>query len=242
MAQTATAAVKPLTWDSITLGEPASQLRSSLGDPLRVLAFSNGTRHVARYWLAGSNSTYVLVVEERGYVVSFDAFTDTRPTSVIQNVSADPFGVRLGERLEDVRAAHPEFRGDLDEGGDPFLVGQISSSTGVEYSFESDRVRRFQWATPVPTDKPAVTPLSADSGDGLSSALLDVQQNESDGVAWEYRYLAFHPCTEATRWQLKGQALLRESGRAYHRLHVVCPATKAERDFYFDVTNYLGKS
>jgi hypothetical protein len=231
-----------LTWHDITLGEPASNLRSVLGDPLRVVSFNNENSHVARYWLPGSSSTYVLVIEERGYVIGFDAFTDRAPTGVIATVPADPFGVRLGETLASVKAAHPEFRGDLDEGGSPFLIGQISSTIGVEYSFEGDRVRRFQWEMPVPTGKPALAPLLAPTGDAPSSAILDVQRNESDGVAWEYRYLAFHTCTDTANWQLERQSLLQQNGRAYDRLHVVCPATKAERDFYFDITDYYGKS
>jgi hypothetical protein len=230
-----------LTWHNITLGEPASNLRAALGDPLRVVVFSDGTRHVARYWLPGSDSTYVLVVEERGYVVSFDAFTDAVPTGVIESVPPDPFGVRLGETLESVRAKHPGFHGELDESGNPFFVARISSSAGVEYSFEDNRVRRFQWVMQVPTEASALAPLTAATGDALSSAILDVQPNETDGVAWEYRYLAFHPCTETARWQLQSQSLLHDGGRAYDRLHVVCAATKTERDFYFDVTSYYGK-
>lgn len=233
------AALILLTWHNITLGEPASNLRAALGDPLRVLSFANGA-HVGRYWLAGSNSTYVLVVEHRGYVVSFDVFTDDVPASAIETVPPDPFGVRLGETLQDVRAKHPEFHGDLDEGGNPFLVGQVSRTTGVEYSFEGNRVRRFQWAAPVPAGV-TLAPLTAPAGDALSSAILDMQPNEADGTAWEYRYLAFHPCTESARWQLLRQALLRDGGREYDELHVLCAPTKAERDFYFDITNYFGK-
>lgn len=230
-----------ISWHGIALGEPAGNLRASLGDPLRVLAFENGNRHVARYWLPGSNATFVIVVEERGYVVSFDAFTDSTPSRVIESVPADPFGVRLGESLQQVRSEHPKFRGDTDEGGNPFLVAAASSTVGVEYSFEDNRVRRFQWAGPVPKDKPVLAPLTSASGDAVASAILDLQANESDGVAWEYRYLAFHPCTQTANWQLLRQSLLRDGGRAYDALHVICPPTKNERDFYFDVTSYLGK-
>ena len=197
-----------------------------LGDPLRILFFNDGTRRVARYWLPGSSSTYVLVIEERGYVVSFDAFTEAEPTGVVENVPPDPLGVRLGERLDGVRAKHPEFRGDVDEDGNPFLVGRVSSTMGVEYSFQDDRVRRFQWAAPVPAGKAALAPLTAASGDALSSAILDMQRDETDGVSWEYRYLAFHPCTETARWDLQNQSLLNKDGHAYDRLHVVCPTTK----------------
>jgi hypothetical protein len=207
---------------------------------LRVAFFDNGDRRVARYWIAGANSTYVLVIEERGYVVGFDAFTDAPPSGVIENVPPDPFGVRLGETLAALKAAHPGFNADVDDNGNPFLVARVSSATGVEYSFQDGRVRRFQWQTSVPAGK-ALASLTAAAGDSLSSAILDMQQNEIDGVAWEYRYLAFHPCTQSARWQLVKQSLVREGGRAYDRLHVACPTTKAERDFYFDITNYVGK-
>jgi len=230
-----------LTWHGITLGAPAAPLRTVLGDPLRVIAFDNAARDVARYWLPGSNSTYVLVVEERGYVVSFHTFTDETPSAPIETVPPDPFGVRLGQTLESVKAAHPQFRDGVDESGDPFLLGRLSSTTGVEYSFENDRVRSFQWAMSAPIEKPELAPLLGASGDAFSSAILDMQQNERDGVDWEYRYLAFHPCTQTARWKLERQSLLRNDGREYDRLHVVCPATQAEHDFYFDITNYFGK-
>jgi hypothetical protein len=204
------------------------------------MLFDNDTRRVARYWLAGAKSTYVLVVEERGYVVGFDAFTDSAPAGVVGNVPPDPFGVRLGETFESVKAEHPGFNGDVDDDGNPFLVGRVSSTTGVEYSFQGNRVRRFQWETSNPTGK-ALAPLTAANGDSLSSAILDMQQNERDGVAWEYRYLALHPCTESARWQVAKQSLLHEGSRAYDRLQVVCPPTKTERDFYFDITSYFGK-
>jgi hypothetical protein len=83
--------------------------------------------------------------------------------------------------------------------------------------------------------------LTAPSGEAIASANLDLQPNESDGVTWEYRYLAFHPCSQAASWKLQRQSLLHDGARAYDDLHVVCPPTKAERDFYFDVTRYFGK-
>jgi hypothetical protein len=43
------------------------------------------------------------------------------------------------------------------------------------------------------------------------------------------------------RWKLQSQSLLSQNGRAFDKLHAVCPPTKAERDFYFDITNYFGK-
>ena len=71
--------------------------------------------------------------------------------------------------------------------------------------------------------------------------MVDLQQNETDGVAWEYLYLSYNPCDADTQWKLQNQSLIRVNERAYDRLHVICPTTKAERDFYFDITSYFGK-
>jgi len=68
-----------------------------------------------------------------------------------------------------------------------------------------------------------------------------MMRNETDDVAWEYRYLAFHPCDKDTRWRLIHQSVVKQGEHAYDRLHVVCPTTKAERDFYFDNIAYFGK-
>jgi hypothetical protein len=205
-----------------------------LGDPLRIVSFENDTRRIARYWLAGSNSTYVLVIEERGYVTSFDAFTDAVPRAEIASVPADPFGVRLGETYAAVKATPRDLLGDVDEDGVSFLVGKASSTIGVEYTFADGRLHSFQWVAPIPSDKPALAPLAESSGDAPASAILDLQPDERDGAAWEYQYLTFHPCGGTARWRLEQQKIVNENGRTYDRLHVVCPATSVQRDFYFD--------
>ena len=83
--------------------------------------------------------------------------------------------------------------------------------------------------------------MSAPAGDSLFAAILDKQANESDGVAWEYRYLAFHPCSGDTRWQLQNQSVMHAAGRAYDRLQVTARRRTPQRDFYFDITGYFGK-
>lgn len=233
------AADSAVAWHGVTLGAPASTLRPQLGDPLRIVPV-NG-RRVARYWLPGANSTYVLVVEDGGYISSFEAFTDVVPTAVLDNVVADPSGVRLGDTLETVKSAHPDYHSAIDPDDRPLLAVRISPTTNASYVFDNGRLRSFQWTTTAQTARPALPPLTAPTGDSLFAAILDKQFNESDGVAWEYRYLAFHPCSGDTRWQIKSQSAMHASGRAYDRLHVVCPATNAQRDFYFDITSFFGK-
>ncbi|HEY6326871.1 MAG TPA: hypothetical protein VIW73_10215 [Candidatus Cybelea sp.] len=233
------AADSALAWHGITLGAPASTLRPLLGDPLRIVPV-NG-RRVARYWLPGAGSTYVLVVEDGGYISSFEAFSDVAPTAVLDNVAPDPSGVRLGDTLEAVKSAHPDYHSAIDPDDRPLLAVRISPTTNVGYTFDNGRLRSFQWTTTAHAAQPALPPLAAPTGDSLFAAILDKQADETDGVAWEYRYLAFHPCSGDTRWQLKTQSLMHEAGHAYDRLHVICPATNAERDFYFDITSFFGK-
>ncbi len=228
-----------MAWHGVALGAPASTLRPLLGDPLRIVPTNAG--RIARYWLPGANSTYLLVVEEGGYVSSFEAFSDVAPTAVLDNVAPDPSGVRLGDTLEAVKSVHPDYQSAIDQDDRPLLVARISPTTHAGYTFDDGRLRSFQWVTSAHPAQPALPPLSAPAGDSLFAAILDKQANETDGLAWEYRYLAFHPCSGDARWQLKNQSLMREAGRAYDRLHVVCPATNAERDFYFDITSFFGK-
>ena len=234
----------PVTWGYVSLGFPATSLRLQIGDPLRVLTFKDGTRRVARYWIPGGNSTYYLVTEERGYIAGLDIFTNSAPTEVLQNVAPDPSGIRLGDTLDRVKAKHADFTVRSGENGEPLIFGKISDRTVAAYSFENGRVFRMNWVnTALRSDLPELVPLKDPPGDSFASAIADVQQNEADGISWEYRYLAFHPCADGDdgRWKLQNQSLLHANGRAYDRLHVVCPATKAERDFYFDISSYFGK-
>jgi hypothetical protein len=106
--------------------------------------------------------------------------------------------VRVGDTLESVKAKHPDFRESLDEDGSPSLQGPISSNVGALYAFSGDRLRSFYWGTPPSIALPELSPIIGLAGDSQASAILDLQNNETDGTAWEYRYLAFHPCAGDT--------------------------------------------
>lgn len=234
------AADLPVTWGGISLGLPAAALRANLGDPLRVVSFGDSPRIIARYWIPGDNSTYVLVIDERGYVSGFEISTDAPPMAVSTTVPPDPSGVRLGDTMETVKSKHPDFK-ETTSSGQTALVGKISPTVAAIYAFTADRVQSIEWAAPVKPDLPALPRISLPPGDSPATAILDVQQNESDGVGWEYRFLSFHPCSGDVPWKLQSQALVHANGRSYDRLTVACPATSAQRDFYFDVTSYFGK-
>ena len=227
-------------WNGVTLLGPASTLRAQFGDPVRLIVSQDGTSRIARYWIPGAESTYFLVIETRGYIRSFDVFTEATPQAVLNNVAPDPSGIRLGEPLADVSKAHPDFTTRTDD-GTPTLTGHVTPAVAAVYSFAGDRLHSFQWIAPVPESSPALAPITMPSGDSPATAILDMMKNETDGVAWEYRYLAFQPCDKDTRWRLMNQSLIKQGERAYDRLQVVCPSTKAERDFYFDIAAYFGK-
>lgn len=242
IAQAVSASPAPYTtWDSIALGAPASSLRPLIGDPVRITLVSNGTRRLARYWLPGADSTYVIVVEERGYIGAFDIFTDAAPAAVLDNVPADQLGIRLGDTFATAQQqATPLHRG-ADENGAPILIGKVTPSIGAAYSFQGDRVQGIHWSTVLPGGAPELPALTLAAGDAISTAIVDGQKNESDGIAWEYRFLSFHPCGDGAFWKLQSQSLLHDGGRSYDKLHVFCPPTKGERDFYFDISSFFGK-
>lgn len=231
-----------ITWNSVTLGAPVSTLRPLVGDPLRVVSAPGEQTRIGRYWLPGLASTVFLVVEKRGYIQAFSATTKDVSAGGFEPVPPDPSGVRLGDSLESVKALHPAFHSEAAEDGSPQLVGEVANPTaGVVYEFQDGRVRSFQWGM-LDVGGPELPGLSDPAGDSTATAVLDVQKTQSQGVNWETLYLGYHRCDDRTRWELTRQSVVREGGRVYDRLHVVCPTTKAVRDFYFDIDSYFGKS
>jgi hypothetical protein len=235
------AAQAQITWNKVTLGAPVSSLRPLLGDPLRIVLSSDGATRVGRYWIAGSPSTYFLVLEKRGYIEGFDAFTEASPSG-LENAPPDPSSARLGDTLESVKATHPDFHSATDDDGAQQLVGRSANPVaGVVYEFQNGRLRSFQWGVHIDDALPALPVLTSPAGDSLASSIIDIQSNEKQGVDWEYLYLSFHPCDRDTRWKLQQQAIDQNNGHVYDRLLVVCPSTKVERNFYFDIGSYFGK-
>jgi hypothetical protein len=231
------AATGSVTWNGITLGAPSATLRTTIGDPLRVTPGS--AARIARYWIPGTRSSYFLVLERNGYVIGFVGFTE--PDGTVETVPPDPFGVRVGDAVDTVKAKHPNYQSRESGDGATLFEGPGSDGVRVAYRIVDGHVVSFQWGTAGSDVAPALPEIADPSGDSIANAILDAQRTETDGVAWEYRYLAFHPCTERVAWKLQSQSLMNSGKRAYDRLHVVCPANKEERDFYFDITPYFGK-
>jgi hypothetical protein len=225
-----------VTWNTITLGAPSAQLRSVWGDPLAV---SNvGDAKLARYLLPGTQASYVFVFDRSGQIAGFATFGE--PDSEAENIPPDPSNVRLGETFESAKAKHPEFELKQDDSDSQTLEGSVGD-VRVSYRVVKDRITAISWIQLSGAPTQVLPGIENPAGDSFDDAILDVQASEMAGTTWEYRYLAFHPCAENSRWKLAKQSLAHNAGRAYDILHVVCPATNAERDFYFDITPYFGK-
>ena len=253
-AAPARAAGEPFTWLGVTLGAPVASLRATKGDPMRVVRFpddmiaagllrpgdSRTPERKANYWLG--DTIFLIVSERHGYVVGIEAYADTPPPAPLDRLPADPHGALLGQTVATVAAFLPEKPASL---AGLSTIHSVDKSSGLDvvYEFKGGLLDSIQWSR-APAQDPAQAELpeiSDPAGDAFATAILDAQSNESTGVRWEYLYVSAHPCDGRTRWQTRGQALGSNGGRSYDILHVACPTTKAERDFFFDITPYFGK-
>ncbi len=243
----------PLVWLGVTMGEPVQNLRPRFGDPLHLTRFPDAMiaaglkppageapQRKMDYWLG--DALFLIVSERHGYVVGIEAYADSAPPAPLSTLPTDPRGAVLGQTVDEVARQLSEKPPSL-SGLNAIDTTDASSGLRVRYEFRGGRLNSIQWSRP-PAQDAAGAELSAiaePAGDGFTTAILDVQPDETRGVRWEYLYLAAHHCDGATRWQKTSQALATHDRSKYDILHVVCPTTKAERDFYFDITPYFGK-
>jgi hypothetical protein len=249
---TASAADGSMAWLGVTMGEPVSSLRQRLGDPLHVrrypdLLIAAGLKPAADapqrkmdFWIGG---TFALIVSERhGYVVGIELYAAETPTEPVTSLPADPRGALLGQSIAEL-TQHLNDKPATLNGVSSLDATDASTGLHVRYAFDKGYLNSIRWfRTPAQdmatTDLPELTEPRAD---GFASAVLDGQTNEASGVRFEYMFVNAHPCDGRTRWKVAQQALVSHDQRKYDVLHVVCPTTQAERNFYFDITRYFGK-
>jgi hypothetical protein len=246
-------------WFGLAFGTAVVSYRPLLGDPLRVVRFPEAmtgsgagpdpaqpSERKARFWLAAAPGSFLIVTERHGAVAGIEAFTTASPSAPIGAVEADPSGVRLGSTLDDVVAKHPAAVRSVDTAGDVHLTGLVDAARGItgDYRFAGGRLVADAWFTRPASDGPQLpgaTPYVDPAGDGETTAILDAQANERDGVAWEYLYLRFHPCDGTAAWRPGLQSVRRANERVYDVIETTCPSTGAKRAFFFDITPYYGK-
>ena len=233
-------------WYGLAFGTAAIAYRPLLGDPLAIAAGPGPVpERIARFALP--RGAALLVTERRGAVAGIEVRVERVPSGVLLDVEADPSGVTLGSRYEDVAAQRPTARRASGADGERMLVETLDSARGLaaRYTFRDDRLVDDAWSTPPATD--GVPPAggiaySEPAGDDPTTAVLDVQTNARDGRAWERAYLAGHPCGEAEPWLVTGTSTRRVRERWYDVVAVRCPGSGAARLWFFDVTAFAGSA
>jgi hypothetical protein len=237
----------PFTWLGVTIGQPAAQLRPALGDPLLVTGFTDSgpAYREARYAIEGTHA-FLVVTEQFGRVRSFRAVLFETPDAPVA-MTPDPSGITLGLTTDQVAAKHPNANRRVD-GDWVWLYEPVAGQRNLAVLYKFFLTGRLQSidyflapndkATPPPGAFPALT---EPAGNSYDSAILDGAKDEISGVTWETLYLALHPCAPNQRWKMQKQSLQNHANREYDILHVACPSTNVERDYFFDITGYYGK-
>lgn len=237
-----------VSWLGVTIAAPVATLRQTLGDPLLVTTNTDSppAYREARYAIDGTHA-FLILTERYGRVRSIRATLYSAPDAPLA-MPPDPSGIVLGETAEQIVAKHPNARRQVD--GDWVSIYEAVAgqrNLGVRYKFFlTGRLQTIDYfladpdakATPPPDALPA---LVEPAGDAYETAVIDGAKHETSGVDWEYLYLNLHACAPNQHWKTKQQSLQNHAGRVYDVLHVVCPSSNAERDYFFDITSYFGK-
>jgi hypothetical protein len=238
----------PPSWLGVTFESPASQLRASLGDPVRLTrlpaagsagAAEQPPQREARYVLAYMSPVFLIIGERHGIVVGIAAESEQPLAAAVPAIAPDPNGIVLGATKEAVLRAHPDARRISGAGT---LVVPLGNRYAAAYSITAGRVRAIDWFARPDTDAPGDgPPLSEAAGDSPSTAILDVAKTETEGIRWERIWQLFHPCDGTTQWTKSSVATSQQNGRRYDAVMLKCPTTGATRIVYFDITAFFGK-
>ena len=133
----------------------------------------------------------------------------------------------------------------MDRDGAIHLIDRIDVPRSIvaDYRFGGGRLVADAWFTPASTDGPQLpgaTPFAEPAGESERTAILDVQTNDHDGVAWEYLYLRYHPCDAQTAWRIGTQSVRKSDAHTYDVLEATCPSDGSKRAFFFDITSFAG--
>lgn len=203
------------TWFGITLGEPISQVRAQLGDPLNENDLGQGITK-SRY-LVDDNTALLGVDRKDGAVVMLSLTSAGNKSST----AADPFGIQLGA----TEAAVQQARGkpgatDDGDGANRLLYG---TAPMWHYIFHDGVLgmiivtTRSNDASPTTPDPPLHT------GASIADAIVIKNETEMTGVGWEYAYLAYHPCNAEVQRKMVKQSLVTQAKHDYDVLQTSCP-------------------
>ena len=240
MFAVAPAAAQDPTLGGIAIGEPLATIRAQIGDPLRVTEDDG-----LRFWRFFQAGHLMDVAENNNVAVGVTVLALRDSTYVDQTGVA--FGM-TADRVKALRGAPDRIEnrsnGSVllryhsvvwrDHEGMPALWVYGFGPKGVDFIELTDPELAIAAGTG--------PPVALGDGSSFDDAVVVVQPSESLGVAWEYAYLAAHPCANDGRWRMQKQALTMHDGFPYDVLTAACSPGNATRDFFFDIRSYFGKS
>jgi hypothetical protein len=236
-AEVATPGAAAGSWIDARPGEAVTDVRARLGDPLRRELADDV--FASRYAIARF-SAYATLYEKSDRVVEIRVVA--RSGDAAPNVT-DPFGVSLGASYDALKTKRGTPAHNATQGHDYVAGYDNSDGTRSLYEFSSEKVVAIELLMTLESiaKLPSPAPFVEHTGDSIAHAIVDVQASDQDSTAWEYLYLAYHPCSGDDRWKIVKQALHQERSRAYDILEVTCPANGDQRSFFFDITAGFGK-
>jgi hypothetical protein len=221
-------------WLGLSLGESSRDVRAALGKPVEIVSTSAGDLWRYDY---DSHNVGLEVLFDQDQLVNIAARVKPSKRSSL----ADPLGGALGMSASALATVRGTPIASYD-GGASVAYG---APDGVRwfYTFDSGVVSAIEESTPLPpTPPPAqVVADAAHDGSSIVKALVVAATDDAAATNAEYVYLQGLACGTSAHWQVTTQRLIEQGGRYYDQLHAVCSETKAERDFYFDVTASYGK-
>ncbi len=222
------------------IGASATLLLESLGEPVvRRRNDAGGNEYV--YVSPGSSLEFVEVQGGNVTAVELGIAPWNDPLS---GPPIAALGVSLRDRATKLTAIASDRLVGRAQSGNATL-GTFHGYDGLEYTFTEQRgeITRIAARLPIIVEQtlpPGTEPI-LHGGSSFADAIVLKSSLQSLGVRAESAYLSAHPCGTNGYWRKARQAMVTRDDIAYDVLSAVCTRGLSRRNFYFDITGYLGK-
>lgn len=221
------------TFESVTIGQPMASLRTTLGDPLRIIP-SNGF-DIWRYMTHG-NDLYLDVLVKDNLAQSVTvlsridgaSYTDSRGASF--GMAPDQLRLKLGPATRESTNADD---GSLD-------LWYFAQPYAWIYEFHKNKLDFIQLiASPTlrQTFSPG-PPVVANDGASVERAIWIRPSNSLTNTLWIDAFLTASACGNGGHWKAASLSSAPDATKqdplAYTVVHAACTDGAGKRDFYFD--------
>lgn len=228
-------------FESVTLGEPMSGLRSRLGDPVHFT--DDGHEQIWRYIECGGAVFLDLLVQKNVvYSVTVIRRFDNSPYT-------DPNGAAFGMTSAQLQAkfgAPQRTTTNADDGS--VDLWYYSDHVAWIYEFYSDKLGFIQLVASPDLRSTFATgsPVLPADGTSIDRAILIRPSNLLADTMWIDAYLAMNACGSTGHWREIASKLAPDLPNhdllAYSIVHARCTVGTGERDFYFDTHGAMANS